>query len=196
MLIIFNTSYGQEYNKTLDGVVVEAIELFPNFNKSEMAFGFNMMPFDAYYHGFGFSGSYTYAFNKTLSWEIFSGSYIFTVDKYLTSELAEKYSVNPKRIEKAQYVFSSNLRYVHSFGKNIFLEEYIHSYRSAFLFGLGNIATSINSRFAVHFGIHFDFFINKKYSWKIQLSDFVPFSGGSLDNFDYVTLTVLTGIKF
>ncbi len=185
-----------EFNKTMDGVPIEAIEIYPNLDNQEYTFGITMFPFNPYYNGLGCSSSFSYYFSKTWAWEILSGSYIFSVDKNLVSELADKYSVSPKDIEKLRYVITSNFRYVHSFGKTIFLEQYIQSYKSTFLFGVGNVTTSFHSKIALHFGIHFDFYISEKYSWKIEISDLMTIPDGSFDDFNFISLKVLTGVRF
>src|SRR3989339_310837 len=183
----------EEFNKTMDGVPIEAIEIFPSSTNQECAFGFVIYPFSPYYHALGIDGSYNYAFSKTWSWEVVSGSYLFTVDKSLSAELAEDFGVSPKRIDKLNSVISSNVRYVSAFGKTVFLEKYIQSYRGAFLLGIGNVTTSLHSKLAIHFGLHFDFYVNKRYSWKMELSDYVAIPGGSIDDSNFVSIKVLTG---
>ncbi|GEM_PF-2138219 len=186
----------EDYDKTMDGVAIEAIEHYPNFNNQEYKFGVSLFPFNPYYNGLGVNAGYSYGYNKSLIWDVISVSYVFTVNKGLSSELAEDFGVNPKLIEKLKYVVSSDCRYVHSFGKTIFLEKYIQSYRSSFLLGLANATTSLESNIALHFGFHFDFYISDRYSWKIELSDYVTIPSGNFEDFNYISLKLMTGVRF
>ncbi|OFZ16218.1 MAG: hypothetical protein A2Z20_00235 [Bdellovibrionales bacterium RBG_16_40_8] len=167
--------------RPLDGVTVEAIEIYQNPKLQSVDFGLGIWPVNPYYNGFSLNAGYTRNFSKTYSWEVINGDYVFTIDKGLTSELAESFDVNPERIERINFLISSNLRYTHSYGKTIFLKEYIRYFRSAILAGPALLATqkggSMNARVGINFGWRVETFINDDFSWKFELRDTYAFGG-------------------
>lgn len=178
--------------KTLDGVYIEAVENYPNLLNQEIGLGLGVFPTKPYYTAFSVYGDYVRYFSTTFAWEVINASGAFTVDTDLTSQLAQKYSVNPSTIDRLQATFSSNLIFIHAHGKVLFLNQYIRYFRSMLLGGMGVVTTSNESRVAASVGIRFDAFVTDSFSWKLEVRDMITISG--LENFAVVTLG--TGISF
>ncbi len=83
--------------KPLDGVMIEAIETYPNPQDHELGLGLGIYPFNPYYTGFLINGNYQYNFSRILGWEVIGVHYAYTIQNDLTTELADKYNVNPKK---------------------------------------------------------------------------------------------------
>lgn len=168
--------------RPLDGVVIEALETYRNPKVNQLGLNLGVWPFNAYYTGFSLTGDYTYLFDKTYAWEVVQGTYLYTVDKNLTSQLAQNYGVNPIRIERINYALSSNILYYHSYGKFILLKEYIRYFRSAFLGGVGLVSTNFQSNVALSLGWKFEVHVNDAYSWNVDIRDLMTFSGEITNN--------------
>lgn len=169
---------------SLDGIQINAVEKYPHLDKNEFTFGTGIFPFNAYVTGYSLEGTYTYYFGKRFAWEAISAAIVFPVKKDLTAELAENYSVNPKEIEQLERILSTNIKYVYSYGKSIFMEKHIRYYKSSFITGIGQATSNIGSDFTVNLGLDIDFVLSSTYSWKFQFMDYMSVTGKqSLYNF-------------
>lgn len=168
--------------KPLDGVIVEALESYRNPKTNQVSFDLGIWPFNAYYNGFSVNAGYTYFVNKTLAWEVLDGSYLYTVDKNLTSQLAQNYGVNPVQIERLNYVISSNAIYFHSYGKFILAKEYIRYFRSGAMGGVGLVSSNKNTNVAASIGWRFEVYTNDNFSWKLDIRDFISLSSDLTNN--------------
>ena len=160
----------------LDGVYVEAVETYLHEKSHRITLGLNIYPFNSYYNGFGLGLGYTYLFTKNVGWEIIGFDYVHSVKTGLTSELAEKYGVNPERIEKLEFIFSSNLAYVLAYGKMLFLDSYIGYFRLSALGGLGLINTTVESDLGLSVGIRFEYYIGDFLSYIFEIRNRTKFS--------------------
>jgi hypothetical protein len=183
------------FRDTLDGVVVEAIDTYPNPRKNEFNFGMGIFPFSAYYNGFALNASYTHYYNQRYAWDVLNMTYCFPVDKSLSAELAEKYRVEPKLIERLSYVFSSNLKFIHSYGKLIYMDQYLKYYRSSLIAGAGILGTTVQSYITANAGITIDFLITEKYAWKFEVIDHFTLTN-SFSTLTYIVFRLSTGISF
>lgn len=174
--------------KPIDGVFVDVLETYPSPKKHEIGVGLGLYPLNAYYNALALDTAYTYRFSKTYGWEIVNCAFAYTIDKGLTSELAEDYQVEPQRIERLKYIVSSNLIYTHSYGKFIFLEEHIKYFRSSAVGGLGWVGTSEEGGVSLTLGWRFDVFVNNSFSWRIEIRDNIATS-------HYLTFNLGTGIS-
>jgi outer membrane beta-barrel protein len=177
-----NSSSEEFKERPLDGVVIEALETYRNPKTSQLTFDLSLLPFNAYYTGFGINAGYIYVFDKTWAWEVANGSYIYSVEKGLTSELAQNHGVSPEQIERMTMTVQSNLQYYHSYGKFILLKEYIRYFRSAFLFGVGMAQTSKKSYIGPSLGWKFEVYVNDTFSWKLEVRDLLTFQSGLTNN--------------
>lgn len=168
--------------RPLDGVTIEALETYRNPKDTQVTFDFSLWPFNAYYTGFGINGGFIYVLDKTYAWEVVNASYVYSVEKGLTSELAQNYFVNPIQIERMTYTLASNLQYYHSYGKFILLKEYIRYFRSALMGGLGMVATNKQSHIALSVGWKFEVYINDTFSWKLEVRDLITTQSGVTNN--------------
>jgi hypothetical protein len=179
--------------KPLDGSTIEALEIYRNPKGNELTFGLGVFPFNPYYSGFSAHAGYSIYFNKSTAWEVLNGYLVKSVEKSLTTDLAQNFSVNPTQIERLNFVLSSNMLFFHSYGKFIFLSRHIEYFRTAFLVGLAMVKTNQQSRLAASFGLRFGIYANDTFSWKIDIRDHMTFSGG-VENF--IAFTFGTGIGF
>lgn len=168
--------------RPLDGVIVEALESYRNPKKSQLGFDLGYWPFNSYYTGFSVNVGYTYFLDKTYAWEVVQASYIYSVEKQLTSELADSYGVNPVKIERAEYALSSNLIYYLSYGKFIFLKEYIRYFRSGLIGGVAMVASNKQTEVGPSLGWRFEVYVNDNFSWKFDLRDYVTITGEVTNN--------------
>ncbi len=157
--------------KPLDGVYVEALQTYSNPRNSHFGFDFGVWPLNPYYNGFSLDANYTYYFNKDRGWEIFNMSYLYTVDTGLTTELADSYKVDPKTIERVNFILSSNYLLTLAYGKFIFFQDNIRYFRSNLIIGPALIATNQGTDFGVCFGWGFETFVNDRISWKLGIRD-------------------------
>ena len=122
---------------TLNSLWIDAVVTFLYQKKHNIDVSLNLLPLNPYYNGFGLNIGYFYIFNKDYEWQIIKCTYIHSVNSGLTSELAEKYNVNPKEIEKISTILSSSLMYTIAYGKLLFLNSYIR-YFKLYLIGGGS----------------------------------------------------------
>ena len=98
-------------------------------------------------------------------------SYLYTVDTGLTTELADTYQVDPKSIQRVNYIVSSNYMLTLAYGKFIFLSDNIRYFRSNFFFGPALVSTNEASKIGVCVGWNIETFVNDRISWKLGLRD-------------------------
>jgi outer membrane beta-barrel protein len=184
-----NRAAAAEDIKPLDGVNIEAIETYQNPKSTQLDFGLGIWPMSAFYTGFSLDLGYTYYFNKTLAVEA-HGDYVYTVDKNLSSNLAENYNVDPVQIQRLNMVISGNFQYTLAYGKMIFAKEYVRYFRNSLLAGVSYVATNKRPAMGIDAGYKFEVFINESFSWKLELRDLYVFS--SLGN----NLTFIFGTAY
>lgn len=173
-LVKFSTICWSQDFVDMDGLKINAVEGMEEYPPNEFITGISYLPFDPYYSYYGFNFAYSRYFNNKWGWQVFNYSFLFAVDKSLRSELAEEYSVTVKDIRKTSYLLSSNLRYNLSFGKSLFLKDYIRKSKTDLLFGLGTAASNFDSGFTVNVGLEFDFFLSKENSIKVTMLGMIP----------------------
>jgi hypothetical protein len=185
-------AFAEDSRSRLDGIPVEALEVFPSAKSHELSLDVGIYPFNPYYTGFSVGGGYTFHFGSAFGWEVVHANQFFSVDKGLTAELADRYQVNPQQIEMLRYLFSSDFQYVFANGKLAFLEDHVRYFRGALLLGPGLIETSARSAFAACFGARFEFFTGETFSWKVEVRDGLGFGGA--DNI--LTFALGSGVRF
>lgn len=194
MLLITSPLMASEPRLNIDGVTVEAVEIRQDETGHRVNLGLSLFPFSPYSTSFGVDGGYTYQFNDMHSWEIVHGSYFFSFDKGLTSELADRYGVNPQTISKLEYMVNSNGVYTPSFGKFVVLKKFIRYFSTSLLYGAGVLKTSLKSspRITANIGFKVEAQIVDNFSWTFEVRDAIPVNTGS----NFVTFHLGTGIKF
>lgn len=180
-LILINSSslFSQEEQSvakgTIDGVPVKALERSIKPDRSSIFLGADYLPMNPYYEAIGVAGSYQFNFTRTFGWEIVRGAYYFTTESTLTSELADKYNVNPKKIEKIKYLVKSNLKYYFIYGKFLWFDSYIKHCRIAILFGPGVVATTEETKFLGSAGFSLEFFLGESVTLAVEFQDNVSY---------------------
>ncbi len=184
LCILFSciNSFADEKYEDLDGIFIKAVDNYPALKKNEFAIGATILPFDPYFYGFGVTLGYTRYFNKKLGWEVLSGDFIFNIQSPVTAAIVERTAnaadpVEPTDIEQTQFMVNSNLKYVLSYGKNIFLDKHIRLNRTEILGGIGVAGTSGRlgttggsggTYILINLGFQLDFSISKTMSWKLE----------------------------
>jgi outer membrane beta-barrel protein len=178
--------------KLIDGVQMEAVENYINPRSSEINLGIGVYPFDAYYYGLSINGGYTYHMSRNFAWEILNAQYFFSFQKTLTTELADRYKVDPTTITTLNYILTSDVQYVFAYGKFALLEDLIRYFRASVLLGGGIVKTSANNSVAGTTGLKFEVFTKESFSWTFEARDAVAFSGMN----NYLTFILGTGLSF
>ena len=86
---------------------------------------------------------------------------------------------------------TTNIVFTHTYGKFLFMEDYIRYFRSAFFLGGGLVSTTQESTAAANLGARFEFFHGDSFAWIFDIRDAVTISGVS-----YVTFSVGSGFNF
>lgn len=187
----FSAQFDPKTPKPLDGVLVEAVEDYINPKTSSFFIGVGIYPFDAYYNDISVNAGYNYRINQTWSWDIINASYFIPFDRDLESQLADKFGVAPTSIEKLQYIVASNVVFTHTYGKFLFLEDYIRYFRASVFLGAGLVNTTQQSEAAGNFGARFELFHGDSFAWVIDVRDAL-----TIKDEGYVTFTFGSGFSF
>lgn len=179
--------------RPLDGVFIEAVETYPNQKSNHFGLGLGLYPFNAYYSGITLNTSFQFQLSRAFSWEILNASLAYTFDKGLTTELADRFAVNPEVIERMQFMVSSNILYNHSNGKFVFLDDSIHYFRSSVITGLGLVKTSQTSSLVVNLGARLEVFTRPSFAWYFDIRDSVAASSKLTQ---YITFTIGSILSF
>jgi len=178
--------------KPLDGVVIEAVEDYPNPLGNKLGLGVGLYPFNGYYTGLIFNGLYQHNFSHVFSWEMVNANYAFSFDKGLTTELADRFSVNPKKIDRLKFLISSNVFFTFMNGKLIFLNDFIRYFRGSFGLGVGFVQTSLKNSISGNFGFRFETFLSQSFAWHLDVRDHLTIGGYD----HYVTFVMGAGLAF
>jgi outer membrane beta-barrel protein len=180
--------------KPLDGVNIEAVETYQNPKGNQIDVGLGFWPLNPYFNGVSLDAGYNMIFNRTYTWEIVRASYIYTVDKGLTSELADDYGVDPKtQIERPSLIVSSDFKYTIAYGKFVFFKENIRYFRSQLIGGIAEATTNKRQTFGGDVGWGFETFVNDYFSWKFELRDYMATIGSTTNN---LIISLGTGYAF
>lgn len=180
----------------IDGVTISALQRYPNPLANDVSFGITLYPFNAYYNAFALSMAYTRHLSQSWAWSIVDASLFFTTDKDLTTNLAEDFGVEPQVIERLDYLVSSNFHYIHSYGKLIFLKEYIRYYRSSLVFGAGMASTNQDTYVTANLGMNMEFYVNEVFSGKFEMLNHTTVTGESFASINFFTFRFVTSFSF
>ncbi len=187
-----STSESEDFKpKPLDGVMIESVETYPNPQTHQFGIGIGLYPNDPYYTGLLISANYTYHFNPILSWEVANVSYAYSVQNSLTTELAEKYNVNPKKIKRLEFLLSSDFLYNIVNGKFVLAKEFIRYFKIDALGGIGLVNSNLSSDIAGLAGLRFEILTHGNFSWRFDIRDAMTVTNGN----NYITLTLGLGIS-
>lgn len=175
----------------LDALSIDAVQSYLEPKRNTIAVGTGISPFDPYYTGFSLNAGYTRYFANELAWEVLNGSYSFGVQKDLTSQLAA-FGVTPARIEKLEYVVSSSLVLIPSYGKSVIFNRFIQQVRTALLLGPGLVKTSQTSSMAVIAGARLETLFSEVFALHIEARDYYMPSKSK----NFFALNLGTGINF
>ena len=172
--------------KPLDGVPIEAVEDYPGQHKNQVGLGLGLYPFNAYYLGLIVNANYIQHLKRNLAWEILNVSYAYSIQNSLTTELADRFAVNPIEIKRLDFLVSSNAHFGLLDGKFVLLEENIRYFKTSGILGLGLAKTNQDASFTANFGFLVEIFTGDKISWRIDVRDQLAISGFT----NYITVTI------
>lgn len=177
----------------MDGVVIEALETYRNPKPNSLEVGLGVWPLNPYFNGFSVDLGYNWIFDKTYAVEM-RGSYIYTVDKGLTSELADSYGVDPQAtIERPNFLIAADFKYTLAYGKFIFFKDRIRYFRSQILLGPAFVNTNKQSLFGGDVGWAVEAYVNEIFSWRLEIRDVIASIGSTTNNLE---LSVGMGYAF
>jgi len=161
----------------LDGAKVSSLETSLPSDHNAINLGTDFFPFNPYYNGVGAFLGYQYYITKNSAFEIIRFTYIYSIQTDLTNQLAEKYGVAPKEIERLFLVLKSSYKYYLSYGKSLLFNEYINNFRVGFIIGPGLAFTKKGSlshtKFLANLGIVIETYIGKSLLWYFEFQDSV-----------------------
>ena len=178
-----------DYSKLvpLDSMPVEAVESYRNPHKNQFSFSLGYYPLSPYYTGYTPSVAYTYFFKRSFAWDIVDLSYVFAVDKGLTSELADKYGVEPRSINRLKFVALTQAAYFFSYGKTVFSSSFIRYFRTAVLLGGGFLGQSNSNNLGISYGLRVEVYTTNSFSFKGELKNISTLTKG-FDNYGSISL--------
>jgi hypothetical protein len=159
----------------LDGAEVSSLETSLPADRNAISLGTDLFPFNPYYNGIGVFLGYQYYITKNSSWEVIRFTYVYSIQTDLTNQLAEKYGVAPKEIERLFFVLKSNYKYYLSYGKSLLFDEYINIFRLGFIVGPGLAFTKkgdlFNTKFLANLGLSLEIYISDSLLWYFEFQD-------------------------
>lgn len=178
--------------RTLDGVTVEAVETYPFPSASSLGLGLGIYPINGYYSALLLNLNYLNRMSRNYAWEVLNVNYSFTFDKDLAVELADRYHVNPQRIDRLQFMVSTNVLRTLAYGKFVFMDKHIRYFQLSGLLGLGFAKSTLRNDYLVDFGLRAEVFTSEKFSWRLDARDGLTIQGFN----HFVTFMVSTGYAF
>ena len=103
---------------------------------------------------------------------------VFAVDKGLTSELADKYGVEPKEIDRLKFTAFSQLAYFYSYGKTVLAGSFIRYFRSALLLGAGVTGQTKNTKIGISYGLRVETYATESFSLKAEIKNISTLTNG------------------
>ena len=112
-----------------------------------------VLPMDAFYTGLSLGGSYTLHLTDLVSWEAISFHYAASVDKGLSDELLERWSVEDTDEPVIQYLVSSHAIFTPLYGKLTLVNDSIVQVSTYLALGGGAIRYQAEGGFRPHFSV-------------------------------------------
>ncbi len=164
--------------------------------KHEINLGAGFLPMDALYKGISYGGGYTYHLSHHWAWEAvqFIGS--ANIDTGLKKKLEEVPKVTPPVYQEVNFMAGSSAIFVPFYGKVTWLNRNVIQFEGSFVGGVGvanytsfEIAgdgqrTNEKESYAlsINLGTGLRVFINKHWSIRLDVRDYMNFVDGGLDN--------------
>jgi outer membrane beta-barrel protein len=155
----------------------------------ELSVSVGVLPMDAFYKGITLQGSYSYHFNRMLGWEVIGGLYSFNIDTGLKDELNDRFQLQPTELGQLQWLLNSNFLFKPLYGKVAVANDLLFTGEMFFVLGyaLGGFTSAYPS--GVDAGIGFRMFLSRYFSMRLDIRDYVFFSGEVSNNL-YIALGV------
>lgn len=176
--------------------------------KHELHGAVGVLPMDAMYKGVTFGGGYTYHFSHHFAWEAVQFLYSSNIDTGLKKDLQNSFDATPESFREVQFMVNSNVVFVPLYGKMSWLnrnvvqmELYltagpgIAKYKEYDLRGADTYTEEGKYYFSGNFGIGLRFFINQRFSVRLDMRDYLNFIDGGVDNAAYFALGLAWNFK-
>jgi len=195
------TGYGE-------GGKVYAVQKKGYLLKHELYGAVGVLPMDAMYKGVTFGGGYTYHFSHHFAWEAVQFLYSANIDTGLKKDLENSFDATPESFREVQFLVNSNVVFVPLYGKMSWLnrnvvqmELYltagpgIAKYKEYELRGADTYTEEGKYYFSGNFGLGLRFFINQRFSVRLDMRDYMNFIDGGVDNAAYFALGLAWNFK-
>ena len=169
--------------------------------KHELYGAFGVLPMDAMYKGVTIGGGYTYHFSHHFAWEAIQFAYSNNIDTGLKEDLQKSFDATPESFREVQFLANSNIVFVPLYGKMSWLnrnvvqmELYLTAgpgiarYKEFEVRGADTYTEEGKYYFSGNFGIGLRFFINQRFSVRLDMRDYMNFVDGGVDNAAYFSL--------
>ncbi len=168
--------------------------------KHELYGAVGVLPMDAFYKGVTIGAGYTYHFSHHFAWEAFQVAFSNNVDTGLKDKIRD-YDVDVENFREVKLLANSNIVFVPLYGKMSWLNRQVVQMEVYLTAGpgiaqykeynrQGNEGYSEDTQyyFSGNFGMGLRCFINKHFSARLDLRDYMNFVDGALDNAAYFSL--------
>jgi outer membrane beta-barrel protein len=169
--------------------------------KHELYGAVGVLPMDAMYKGVTIGGGYTYHFSHHFAWEAIQFTYSNNIDTGLKEDLQNSFDATPESFREVQFMVNSNVVFVPLYGKMSWLnrsvvqmEVYLTAgpgiarYKEFELTGADSYSEEAKYYFSGNFGLGLRFFINQRFSVRLDMRDYMNFVDGGVDNAAYFAL--------
>jgi outer membrane beta-barrel protein len=153
------------------------------------------------YKGVTIGGGYTYHFSHHFAWEAIQFAYSNNIDTGLKEDLQNIFDADVDSFREVQFLANSNIVFVPLYGKMSWLNRHvvqmefyltagpgIARYKEYERVGSEGFSEEGKYYFSGNFGIGLRFFIDKHFSVRLDMRDYMNFVDGGVDNAAYFAL--------
>lgn len=171
--------------------------------KHELYGAVGVLPMDAFYKGVAVGGGYTYHFSHHYAWEVVQFLASFNMDTGLKKDLQNVFAIEPTAFRQVEFMASSNFVFVPLYGKMSLLNRKVIRMECFLTAGPGvsryiyyerQGATGYKEEekyyLSMNYGIGLRIFLNKRFSTRLDIRDYMNFVGDGIDHVAYFGLAV------
>lgn len=176
--------------------------------KHELYGAVGVLPMDAMYKGVTIGAGYTYHFSHHFGWEAIQFAYSNNIDTGLKKDLQNVFDATPESFREVEFLVNSNVVFVPLYGKMSWLNRSVVQMELYLTAGPGiakykeyepGEGGTYNETgeycFSGNFGLGLRFFINQRFSVRLDMRDYMNFIDGGVDNAAYFSLGLAWNFK-
>ncbi|MBW2731181.1 MAG: outer membrane beta-barrel domain-containing protein [Deltaproteobacteria bacterium] len=155
----------------------------------ELLLAVGALPKDAFETGLTLQASYAYHFSQLFAWEVVGGTYSFNLATDLSTELRNRFEVQPEREGILEAILHTNLVFKPLYGKIALLNSSMGLAEVFFVIGPAIGFFDDQSRpFGINAGVGLRFFLGRYFSLRLDIRDyaFLP-NFAEVDNHFFVS---------